>query len=371
MRRSAAPRANGALDDAPVIVSSISSESLNGLSAETLERKLATLRSVPNTGALEDRGNGNPIDASLRLTNLRVNQHAPNPGTPPFSNARRSAFVVGLELHVNRDGPGMDDVNRIVVNVPDWPSVRPVYGDASNASVITILNKTGDTSTGSLADAGRTLTIENTEDITGLAARTYFPNKGNDEPDPNYSRSDLQAVNCLSPFGTVPPCAWQDKVAQGREFQLNVHYKTAGTQPLSIPLWLPSKDLPRAIDLYRNPSWLSPWPGLADYFNPNHPLSDSVPIVPVTFGENEFACPIQSASWWNVSGDGGFRIGVEHPGVINATRDAFDIVPKAPMTFIFSMNPADGVNGRYLMWNLDCGDGIRMTQAESFNVRRQ
>ncbi len=133
-------------------------------------------------------GNQQVVDSVVRSFIRRNEQLAPAPN-PPFANASLSRYETGIEMFINKDGPGSTGLRAARVFGPGLPPAGIVL-TRPNPSIITdqtwlnIRRKDGftDPASATLADdVGNVFRLQRTQGLAGAAAAAIQPqpNQGN------------------------------------------------------------------------------------------------------------------------------------------------------------------------------------------------
>jgi hypothetical protein len=138
-------------------------------------------------------GNQQSVDSSVTSFIRRNEQFAPNPGTAPFVNASASRFEAGINIFVNKDGPGSTGLRAARVKGPGLPPPGLVLTRldpsvaVTNENWLVLRRKDGLTdpasATTALVDLGNIFRLQRTQGVTGTAATTVRAN-------PNAATSD-------------------------------------------------------------------------------------------------------------------------------------------------------------------------------------
>jgi len=130
-------------------------------------------------------GNQQPVDTRIEAFVRRSEQLAPNPGTGVFAFAGTSRFESGLNVYINKDGPGSAGLRAARVKGPGLPPAGLVLTPlgssiCSNQTWMNIRRKDGNTgpsaATPSDASDGNIFRMQRTRGLSGTDATTVRPN---------------------------------------------------------------------------------------------------------------------------------------------------------------------------------------------------
>ncbi len=183
--------------DNDVAVLNIRYVDANGVIGNLIEvaRKLPGSATAANPSDWWLHGNRRPVDASIRAFTRRQEQLAPNPGTAPFANAGASRYEAGLEIFINKDGPGSSGMRAARVFGPGLPPAGLVY-TRPNAAIVTDQNwmnlrrKDGLTDAASATpagDVGNIFRLQRTQGLVGAVQPNPNAGNGNNSQFPNWA----------------------------------------------------------------------------------------------------------------------------------------------------------------------------------------
>jgi len=154
----------------------------NGIAGNliTVARKTTDKTTTPATAQWTLYGNQQPVDTSIAAFVRRNEQRNP---TPPAS-ASISRYETGLDIFINKDGPGSQGIRAARVKGPGLPPAGIVLTPASASlcsaqNWMNILRKDGATEPASTPPSGGTTNLfrlQRTAGLTGADATTVRPN---------------------------------------------------------------------------------------------------------------------------------------------------------------------------------------------------
>lgn len=129
-------------------------------------------------------GDRQEVQSSIQPVLARREQLAPNPGSAPFANAAASRFDTGLNIYVNKDGPGSAGLRAARVTGPGLPPAGLVLtrldpAICSNQSWMNVRRKDGLTDPASATpsgNAGNRFYLQRSQGLSGSDATTRRPN---------------------------------------------------------------------------------------------------------------------------------------------------------------------------------------------------
>jgi len=282
----------------------------NGVAANLLD----TARKLPGTSSTARPtdwwlyGNQQVVDSYVRSFIRRNEQFAPNPGTAPFANASASRFESGIEIFVNKDGPGSTGLRAARVKGPGLPPagivltrLNPVI--VTDQTWLVIRRKDGLTDTASAtfaSDVGNIFRLQRTQGVTGTAAVTVRPN-------PNAGISDNTSfVAWAHPldYGAAPGATNYIDFGQLRAnsvYQFEYFYdgETVPRYTYSNKRMVTSViPATQAVNL----QWIELTPATLGFLNPASPLAAELPSLALAWTANPFAETIGSAGVYTFGG---------------------------------------------------------------------
>lgn len=341
----------------------------NGIVGNFMEsvRKLPGSATATHPSDWWPYGNRQPVDSTIRSF-IRLNiQRAPNPGTAPFADASASRFESGIELYVNKDGPGSAGMRAARITGPGLPPAgvvltRPDPAIITDQTWLNVRRKDGLTDPASATFAGNVgdiFRLQRTEGIDGAAATTVRPN-------PNAQNADnTQFPNWAHPldFGLPPGTA---------NF---IDFATLKAQDVyTIEIYYDGEVVPRHTFTKRrataiipatyavNLRWLSLTPGTLGYLTPGDPLAASQASMALSWNADPFAETIDSVGVF-ASGAGqsvADSLVPVGPGATGATA-------VAPASAVFPALTGDGTSGRSILLRYRMLDGSYKDSSIRFN----
>ncbi|MED5620707.1 hypothetical protein [Ideonella sp. BN130291] len=316
-------------------------------------------------------GNRHPIDSSVQASIRRREQLAPNPGTAPFPNAPSSRYETGLNIFINKDGPGSSGMRAVRVTGPGLPPAGLVYTRPDPALALSqnwmnIKSKNGVTDPASAtfsANVGNVFLLQRTQGISGADASTVRPN-------PNQSNgNNTQFVNWAHPvdYGAAPGSSnyidfTQLKAHNAYHFEVFYDGETAPRHSYdSTPL------TPVAPASYGGAlQWVDLTPATKGYLDPGNVLAAATQSIGLSWNANPYAETIRSAGVYTYSGSGPVN-----QGLVSVARGATTATAAAPavngVTVPFPTLTSDGSTGRQLQLRYRTLDGSYKDSMTQYN----
>ncbi len=246
-------------------------------------------------------GNQQPVEASVRAYIRRNEQLAPNPGSGTFANASASRFETGINIFINKDGPGSTGLRAARVKGPGLPPAGLVYTPPA-PSIITSQNwlnirrKDGDTDPNQATpadDVGNVFKLQRTRGLIGDDSTTVRPN-------PNEGNADNSAyVAWAHPldYGEAPGSSgYIDFDQLGPNATYTIEYFYEGE---TLPRYTVTKTLLQAVMPATRGGKL-PWANLTsatrDYLDPTNPKAAATASMNLAWNTNPYAEAIHSAA---------------------------------------------------------------------------
>jgi hypothetical protein len=274
-------------------------------------------------------GNQQPADTSIQAFVRRSEQLAPNPGTAPFANAGASRYESGLNIFINKDGPGSTGLRAARVKGPGLPPAGVVMTrlDAaicSEQNWMNIRRKDGLTDAASAtpaADVGNIFRLQRTVGLAGADATAVRPN-------PNAGNTNTTAFpNWAHPLdygAAVGATNYIDfsQLSANTTYSFELFYdgETTARYTLSKTLLTPVVPSTRGGNL----QWIALTQGTLDYLNPANALGAAQSSMNLAWTANPYAETIRSAGVYTF---GGATI---NQGQVGVARGATSAVANAP-----------------------------------------
>jgi hypothetical protein len=311
-------------------------------------------------------GNQQPVDTAIRAYLRRLEQLAPSPGTGVFANAPASRFETGIEVFVNKNGPGSTGMRAARITGPGLPSAglvmtQPDPAIITSQSWLNILRKDGATGLAEATpapDVGNIFRLQRTLGLTGADATSIRAN-------PNAGNTNSTAfMNWAHPldYGLAPGATdYIDFSAMPANslYQVELFYagETAARYTFTKTLLTPVVPATRAANLQ--------WVALADdtrqYLDPAHARSAATTSVALSWLANPYAETVGSAGVYT------FGNGVHvDQGLVGVARGATSATATAPGT-PYPLLTNDGSSTRILQLRYRMLDGSYKDMTTRYN----
>lgn len=313
-------------------------------------------------------GNRDPIDSAIRSFVRRNEQFAPNPGVAPFINASLDRYEAGIEVFINKDGPGSAGMRAARVTGPGLPPAGLVYTRPdpliiSDGNWLTIRSKTGltDPASATFSNAGNIFRLHRTMGLTGGDASTTRPN-------PNAGNNNsTQFVEWAHPLDYG--------AAVGTPTENYINFAALGAHNVyTIEVFYNGEIAPRHVLTKRmltavtpatfagNLEWLSLTQASLDLLNPAHPLAAPQSSVNLSWLANPFAETANSAGFYTFGGGQSIS-----DAVIGVASGATSATGFAPTGFVFPALTNDGISSRTIQLRYRMLDGSYKDSFARFN----
>ncbi|MBX3603656.1 MAG: hypothetical protein KF788_00215 [Piscinibacter sp.] len=320
-------------------------------------------------------GNQQVVDSTVRPFIRRNEQFAPNGGISGlFANATNSRFESGIEIFINKDGPGSTGLRAARVTGPGLPPAGLVYTrpDASICTQQTWLNirrKDGNTDPAAAtpaADIGNIFRLQRSLGLTGDDARTVRPN-------PNAGNTNSTAFMAWAhplDYGAAPGST--DYIDFGALRANTVYQFEYYYEGETAPRHVYSKTLLQPVVPAVNAGSLR-WVGLSTptlgYLDPAGPLAAATASITLGWTVDPFAEPIRSGGIYTFGPGGSVN-----QGLVAVARGATSAVGDAPGAAAgcaagteFPALTADATSGRALQLRYRMLDGSYKDALWRFN----
>ncbi len=330
-------------------------------------RKLPGSATAANPSDWWLHGNRRPVDASIRAFTRRNEQLAPNPGTAPFTNAGASRYEAGLEVFVNKDGPGSVGLRAARVTGPGLPPAGLVYTRPSSAIVtdqnwLNVRRKDGltdATSATPAGDVGNIFRVQRTQGLVGAAATAVQPNpnagNGNNTQFPNWAHP----LDYGAPVGST---SYIDFAQLGAfnvyTFEIFYDGETTARHTFTARTLTPVVPATYAGNL----RWLSLTPATLGFLTLGDPQATPQTTVGLAWTANPFAETISSAGVFTFGGGQS----VADP-VVPVARGATSATAVAPSGTPFPALSGDGTSSRTIQLRYRMLDGSYKDATTRFN----
>ncbi len=319
-------------------------------------------------------GNQQPVDSVVRAFVRRNEQLAPSPGTAPFVNASTSRFESGLEIFINKDGPGSTGLRAARVKGPGLPSAGLVYTRPNPAlctaqTWLNILRKDGNTDPAAAVpapDNGNIFRLQRSLGVSGTEATAVRPN-------PNAGNSNNGAFpGWAHPLDYGRPAGSTDYVdfsvlRANTSYEIELFYdgELTARHTVSKTLLTPVVPATGAVGL----QWVALSAAARAYLDPLSAQASSTTTVNLSWAANLYAQTIASAGVYTYNGAGSVN-----QGLVSVLRGATSAVANAPGTSgacangdAFPALTGDGSSGRTLQLRYRMLDGGYKDSTTRFN----
>lgn len=303
-------------------------------------------------------GNRDPIDSVIRSFVRRSEQFVPSPGVAPFVNAGTSRYEAGIEVFINKDGPGSADMRAARVTGPGLPPAGLVYtrpdpAIISDGNWLNIRNKNGltDPASAGFSNASNIFRLHRTMGLTGVGASTTRPN-------PNAGNSNAtQFVDWAHPldYGSSVGTPTEDYINFAALKAHNVYTIEVFYNGETTPRHVLSKRMLTAVTpatFAGNLQWLSLTQSSLDLLDPTHPLAAAQATVSLSWLANPFAETAASAGFYTFGAGQSIS-----DAVIGVTSGATSTTGFAPAGFVFPALTNDGSSSRAIQLRYRMLDG--------------
>jgi len=319
-------------------------------------------------------GNQQPVESSVRPYIRRNEQLAPDGGlSGTFANASASRYEAGIDLFVNKDGPGSEGMRAARVKGPGLPPAgvvltRPDPSICTEQSWLNLRRKDGRADPASAtfaADTGNIFRLQRTAGLAGADASSVRPN-------PNAGNTNAAAFpNWAHPLDYGAPVgapAYIDfaSLKSNAEYTFEVFYdgETAPRHTFTKTMLQPVIPATRGGGL----QWIALTPGTLAYLDPAGALAAPQATVNLAWTPNPFAETIRSAAFYT------FGAGeTVNQGLIGVARGATGAVGNAPGGSgceggaAFARLTGDATSGRAIQLRYRMLDGSYKDSMTRFN----
>jgi hypothetical protein len=304
----------------------------------------------------------------------RSEQLGPNPGTAPLVNAGASRYETGLEIFVNKDGPGSIGLRAARLRGPGLPTngvvlTRPDASLLSAQTWLNIRNKSGNTdpavATPDTASSGNIFRFQRTAGLSGSDAVTVRPN-------PNAGNSNNTAFpNWAHPvdYGLAPGATGYIDFAQLPAltvYTLELFYDGETTPRYTYNKSIVTPVVPATTG--GTQQWIDFTAAAKNYLDPANALAAATPTMNLSWVANPYAQTVRSAGVYTF--DTG---GVVNQGLVGVTRGATMATATGPVAegatapTPFPALTADGVTSRAIQIRYRMLDGAYKDSFTRYN----
>ncbi len=275
-------------------------------------------------------GNQQPIDSAIRPYIRRTEQFAPNPGSGAFASASASRYETGIEIFINKDGPGSAGMRAARVTGPGLPPAGLVYTrpDPSICTVQSWLNirrkdgLTDPSSANFAADVSNIFKLQRTVGLAGSDATTVRPNPNAG----NSNSTQFMAWAHPSDYGAAPGATGYidfSALKANITYQIEVFYDGESTPRHTITKTMGAPVVPAVNGAGMR--WLALTADTLKYLDPASPLGAAQSEITLAWTANPYAETIRSAGIYSFNADGSVN-----QGLIDAPRGVTSVVGRAP-----------------------------------------
>jgi hypothetical protein len=320
-------------------------------------------------------GNQQLVDSLVRAYVRRSEQLVPTPGTAPFAGAGPSRFESGIEIFVNKDGPGSTGLRAARVTGPGLPPAgivltRPNPATCTDQHWMNIRRKDGLTDDDSATYATATTTnifkLQRTVGLTGTDATTLRanPNAGNSN-----STGFMDWAHPLDYGAALGSIDFVDfsTLAANTSYQFEFYYdgETAPRYTYAKTMVTPAVPAVRGGSL----QWHALSAQTLRYLDPADALAAAQPSIDLAWTANPYAPTVRSAGVYTFGG--GVTV---NQGRVGVARGATTAVANAPGNDgsctagdSFRALTADGTSSRTLQLRLRMLDGSYRDMTSRYN----
>jgi hypothetical protein len=313
-------------------------------------------------------GNQQQVDSTVRAFVRRNEQFAPAPN-PPFANASVSRFESGIELFVNKDGPGSTGLRAARLSGPGLPTAGLVYtrpnpGIVTDQTWLNIRRKDGLTDPGAATyadDVGNIFRLQRTQGLTGAAPLPVQPNPNQNNGNSTAFVNWAHPLDYGAPIGT-PTASYIDfaSLKANTAYTLELFYdgETAPRHVYSKTMLTPVVPASYAVNL----RWLSLTPATLGHLDPAGALAGALPTMTLAWLPDPFVETIASAGVYT------FGAGQSiNDAVVPVARGASTATAAAPAGFQFPPLTGDGTSSRAIQLRYRMLDGSYKDSLSRFN----
>ncbi|MEQ1686912.1 MAG: hypothetical protein ABL916_24950 [Burkholderiaceae bacterium] len=319
-------------------------------------------------------GNQQPVDTGVRAFVRRNEQLAPNPGTAPFLNASASRFESGLEIFINKDGPGGTGLRAARVKGPGLPSAGLVYTRPNPAlctaqTWLNILRKDGNTDPAVAVpapDNGNIFRLQRTVGVSGTDATAVRPNpnagNGNNSAFPGWAHP----LDYGQPVGNTDYIDFSAlKANTTYEIELFYDGELTARHTVTKTLLTPVVPATGAVGL----QWVALSAAARAYLDPLAAQASSTTSIDLSWIANPYAQTIASAGVYTYNSTGSVNQGLVSvvPGATTAVAPAPGNSGACASGDSFPALMGDGSSGRTLQLRYRMLDGGYKDSTTRFN----
>ncbi|MEP7301877.1 MAG: hypothetical protein ABI699_10145 [Caldimonas sp.] len=299
-------------------------------------------------------GNQQPINMVVRASIRRQQQQAPVTQAPFNTTATLGTFQSGIELFVDKDGPGSTNLSAVRVKGPGLPASglllnRPIASAEAQQSWLNIADKSG-------ADPGVVATrrtncscdifyLQRTQDVSGAGATALRsnPNGGNANAGQfvywahplDYGAAAGTSSDIYVPLASLAP---------GASYQVEVFYGDSGMPTYAFSKTLLSPVIPATRGVFL--PWNTPSPATLDILDPANPLAAATTAFSVGWTQNPSAEQIRLAQAFTYNGANVVNQGVG----VNVPKSALSVVVPAPAGLQYPVLDSSGASARQIQF---------------------
>lgn len=297
----------------------------------TVARRLAGTATAERPTDWWLHGNQSPVDVGISAAIRRLDQLAPNPGTPPFSNAGASRYESGLNIFINMKGPGSRGLRAARVTGAGLPAAGLVLTPprteiCTSQNWLNLHRKDGDVDPAAAVpafDTGNIFRLQRTQGVAGTQATIVRPN-------PNAGSTDNGNATWAHPvdYGAAPGSTGYVDFGQlhahaAYSFQLFYEGETQARHTVTRTLLTPVEPATRGASL----RWHTLTAATLQALDPAHPAGAAQASLQVAWLADRFAELVRSVGVY--SGADGRNV---HQGTVPVVPGATAVTASAPTT---------------------------------------
>lgn len=335
----------------------------NGVASSLIDllRKLPGSATVAHPSDWWPYGNQQVVDSRVRAFVRRQQQQ--------FVNAGSSRFETGIELFVNKDGPGSTALRAARLTGPGLPPAGLVY-TRPNAAIITdqtwlnIRRKDGLTDPAfatPAADVGNIFRLQRTQGLVGTAPLPVQPNPNEGNTNNTAFPQWAHPLDYGVAVGT-PATGYIDFSAlkANTSYTLELFYDgdTAPRYTYVKTMLTPVVPATYAVNL----RWLELTAPTLSLLDPTGPLAGSLTTAALAWNADPFVETVSSAGFYTFS-----SVQTVNDSLVGVPRGATTATAVAPAGFGFQSLTADGTSGRTIQLRYLMLDGSYKDSTWRFN----
>ncbi|WP_144289957.1 hypothetical protein [Ideonella sp. A 288] len=342
----------------------------NGVTGNLIEvaEKLPGTATVAHPTDWWLRGNQQPVDTVVRAYVRRSDQRVPTPGVAPFGGVGPSRFESGIEIFVNKDGPGSTGLRAARIKGPGLPAAgvvltRPNPAFITDQNWLNILRKDGitDPAQTPFASSANIFKLHRTRGVAGadasLTAANPFAGSNNNTDFPDWAHPlDYGALVGTPTEGYIDLAALKAHSA----YTLEIFYDGEAAPRHVLPKTILTPVV--AATFARNLEWIAFDAATLRYLDPADARAAVQSTMDLAWTANPFAETVGSAGVYT------FAPGLSIlDAVVPVVRGATTGTAVAPAGFQFPALTGNGTSGRTLQLRYRMLDGSYKDSVSRFN----